>query len=151
MDEKQSAQGPHNLARFVDAQRDDYDRALAEIRNGRKQSHWMWYIFPQLAGLGRTPTARRYAISNLEEARAYLAHPLLGPRLRDCAEAALAVPGRTAQQIFGSPDNLKLRSCATLFALVSPPDSPYARLLQRYYDGQQDSLTLSLLGSLPAH
>ena len=150
MDDRQSAQDPYNLARFVVAQRDDYDRALAEIRNGRKQSHWMWYIFPQLAGLGRTPTARRYAIRNLEEARAYLAHPLLGPRLRDCAEAALAVPGRTAQQIFGSPDNLKLRSCATLFALVSPPDSAYARLLQRYFDGQQDSLTLSLLGSLPA-
>ena len=129
----------------MSAQEPDYHRALVEVRGGRKRSHWMWYIFPQLRGLGFSSTARRYAISGLEEARAYLAHPVLGARLRECAAAALAVPRLTARQIFGSPDDVKLRSCATLFALVSPPGSEFERLLQRFSDGQPDEATLALL------
>ena len=105
---------PHNLNRFLLAQEHDYARALAEIRSGRKRTHWMWYIFPQLDGLGFSETARRYAIRGLDEARAYLEHPVLGPRLVECAEAVLAVQGCSAQEIFGTPDDLKLRSCATL-------------------------------------
>src|SRR4051794_29063513 len=100
---------PFNLARFVAAQKDDYDRALAEVRAGDKQTHWMWYIFPQLAGLGTSSMARRYAVKDLDEARAYLNHPILGTRLRACAEAVLAVEGRSATEIFGHPDDWKLR------------------------------------------
>src|SRR5436305_1227395 len=106
-----SAGDPHNLNRFVQAQVDDYEQALAEIRSGRKQSHWMWYIFPQFDGLGFSSTSKRYAIKSIAEAEAYLAHPVLGPRLQECAEAALRVEGRTASEIFGSPDDMKLRSC----------------------------------------
>src|SRR3954468_12248130 len=111
----------HDLSRFVEAQRSTYEQALAELRSGRKRTHWMWYIFPQLAGLGRSATARRYAIESLEEARAYLEHPLLGPRLIACAAAVCEIEGRSAYEIFGSPDDLKLHSSATLFARVSPP------------------------------
>ena len=114
---------PHDLGRFVEAQRDDYEQALAEIRGGRKRSHWMWYIFPQYDGLGSSSTSRRYAIKSVAEAEAYLRHPVLGPRLVDCAEAVVGVEGRSAHDIFGSPDDLKLRSSATLFACVSPPGS----------------------------
>jgi uncharacterized protein (DUF1810 family) len=138
---------PHELSRFVDAQAGDYDQALAEIKAGRKRSHWIWYIFPQIEGLGFSPMSRRYSIKSLAEARAYLEHPLLGPRLVACAEAALAVEGRSAYAIFGSPDNMKLRSCATLFATVSPPDSVFARLLDRYFDGERDGKTLHILES----
>ena len=109
---------PFNLNRFVLAQHDDYERALAEIKNGRKRSHWMWYIFPQLDGLGSSSMAQRYAIKSADEARAYLAHPVLGSRLLACAEAAVANAGNDATEIFGSPDDLKLRSSATLFACV---------------------------------
>jgi uncharacterized protein (DUF1810 family) len=137
---------PHDLHRFVDAQRDDYDRALAEVRRGRKQSHWMWYVFPQLEGLGSSPTARHYAIRSLAEAEAYLRHPLLGPRLREIAEAALAVEGRSAREVFGSPDDSKLRSSATLFAQCSPAGSVFHRLLDRYFEGAPDGRTLQLLG-----
>jgi uncharacterized protein (DUF1810 family) len=137
---------PHDLARFVEAQAGVYDRALAEIRRGRKSSHWMWFIFPQIAGLGSSSTARRYAIQSRAEAEAYLAHPVLGPRLVECAEAALAVEGRTAFEVFGSPDDLKLRSSATLFAQVSPPGSVFERLLAKYFDGEPDEKTLRLLG-----
>jgi uncharacterized protein (DUF1810 family) len=137
---------PFNLARFVGAQEDDYDRALAEITSGRKRSHWMWYIFPQLAGLGFSSTAQFYAIQSLDEARAYLAHPLLGPRLLACAEATVAVEGRSAHDIFGSPDDLKLRSCATLFACASEPGSVFEQLLAKYYAGERDPRTLELLG-----
>jgi len=115
------SEDPYDLERFLKAQESSYERALAEIRNGEKVSHWMWYIFPQLEGLGSSPTARRYSIKSLEEARAYLGHPVLGPRLKGCAEAVLAVAGRSAWAIFGSPDDFKLRSSATLFSLVSPP------------------------------
>src|SRR5262245_23669052 len=109
---------PHDLLRFLEAQEHTCGQALAEIQAGRKRSHWMWFIFPQLDGLGFSATARRYAIKGLAEARAYLDHPVLGPRLSGCAEAALLVQGRSAHEIFGDPDDLKLRSCATLFAQV---------------------------------
>ncbi len=142
-----TANDPHNLSRFVAAQEGDYERALAEIRAGRKRSHWMWYVFPQLDGLGSSPTARLFAIKSLAEARAYLAHPVLGPRLAECAQAALAVEGLSALEIFGSPDDLKLRSCATLFAAVSPPGSVFERLLARFYRGEPDPLTLCLPGT----
>jgi uncharacterized protein (DUF1810 family) len=144
-----TADDPHRLDRFVDAQRGVYDQALAEIRSGRKRSHWMWYVFPQLAGLGRSGTAAHYAIASVAEAEAYLRHPVLGPRLVECAEAALAVEGRGAAEIFGAPDDVKLRSCATLFALVSPAGSPFARLLERFFDGAPDPGTLRLLGLAP--
>lgn len=148
-DDARGADDPHDLGRFVRAQEADYERALSEIRGGRKQSHWMWYVFPQLDGLAFSSTSRRYAIRGLDEARAYLAHPVLGPRLLECAEAALGVEGRSASEIFGSPDDLKLRSCATLFARVSPPDSVFDRLLGKYDRGGRDGRTLRLLGMAP--
>lgn len=140
------SEDPYDLERFLKAQESSYERALAEIRNGEKVSHWMWYIFPQLEGLGSSPTARRYSIRSLEEARAYLGHPVLGPRLKGCTEAVLAVAGRSAWAIFGSPDDFKLRSSATLFSLVSPPGSVFHRLLDKYFAGEPDRKTLALLG-----
>jgi uncharacterized protein (DUF1810 family) len=137
---------PYDLGRFQQAQEDDYEQALSEIASGRKRSHWMWYIFPQIDGLGFSSTARHYAIKSLDEARAYLDHPILGPRLLECAEAAVRVEGRSAREIFGSPDDLKLRSSATLFACVSPPGSVFDRLLAKYYQGRRDDRTLQLLG-----
>jgi uncharacterized protein (DUF1810 family) len=144
--EPSGAYDPHNLARFVEAQQDDYDQALAEIRSGRKRSHWMWYIFPQFEGLAFSATSRRYAIKSLAEAKAYLSHPVLGPRLAQCAEATLAVQGRSAFEIFGTPDDMKLHSCVTLFACVSPAGSVFHRLLDKYFQGQHDAQTLRLLG-----
>lgn len=138
---------PHNLARFVDAQASLYDRALAEIRAGRKQSHWMWFIFPQIAGLGTSPTAQHYAIKSLAEARAYLSHPILGRRLIECAEAANAIEGKSASEIFGFPDDMKLRSSATLFAEISPPGSAFDRLLQKYFGGDKDPKTISIIAA----
>jgi uncharacterized protein (DUF1810 family) len=135
---------PFDLDRFVRAQEADYERALAEVRSGRKRSHWMWYVFPQFAGLGLSATSQRYAINSLAEARAYLAHPILGARLIEIAEAVLNVQGRTAHEMFGSPDDLKLNSSATLFALVSPADSVFHRILQRYFNDRQDQKTLEL-------
>ena len=140
------ATDPHDLDRIVDAQARPYAQALAEIRAGDKRSHWMWFVFPQLDGLGSSPTARRYAIKSLEEAKAYLAHPVLGPRLVECAEAALAVEGRSAHDIFGYPDDMKLKSCATLFAQASPPGSAFERLLAKFYGSERDAATLRLLG-----
>jgi uncharacterized protein (DUF1810 family) len=137
---------PYNLGRFVQAQADDYDQALSELRSGRKRSHWMWYIFPQFDGLGFSSTSKYYAIKSLAEAEAYLAHPILGPRLVECAEAALGVEGKTAAEIFRSPDDLKLKSCATLFARVSPEGSAFHRLLDKYFQGRRDEKTLHLLG-----
>ena len=136
---------PFDLERFVRAQESDYRRALEEIAAGRKRSHWMWYIFPQFAGLGLSSTSRHYAIGSLDEARAYLAHPILGPRLIECAGATLTVEGRSAHDIFGSPDDMKLRSSATLFALVSPEDSVFQRVLEPYFDGKRDERTLDLV------
>jgi uncharacterized protein (DUF1810 family) len=136
----------YNLSRFVQAQEDDYQRALSEIRSGRKRSHWMWYIFPQYDGLGSSPASKRYAIRSLAEAEAYLRHPVLGPRLVECAEAALAVEGESASEVFGFPDDMKLRSCATLFAHVSPSGSVFERLLDKYFRGERDDKTVQLLG-----
>ena len=144
-----STDDPYDLDRFVRAQQHDYERALLEIAGGRKRTHWMWYIFPQLDGLGFSSTAKYYGIKSAEEARAYLAHPVLGPRLLECAEAAVAVEGRSAREIFGSPDDVKLRSCATLFACASPPGSVFERLLTKYYAGGRDDKTLRLLGIAP--
>ena len=135
----------YDLSRFVEAQRADYAQALAELANGRKTTHWMWYIFPQLVGLGQRAMSRKYAIAGLEEARAYLAHELLGPRLTACAEALLAVNGRTVTEILGTPDDTKLRSCATLFAAVTPAGSVFVRLLEKYHGGQRDDRTLHAL------
>lgn len=140
---------PHDLARFVEAQADSYERALAEIGDGRKRSHWMWYVFPQLEGLGFSATSRKYSIRSLAEARAYLNHPVLGPRLVACAAAASSVQGRSALEVFGSPDDMKLKSCATLFASVSPPGSVFERLLDKYFQGERDGNTLRLLAQTP--
>jgi uncharacterized protein (DUF1810 family) len=136
---------PHDLARFVQAQESCYQQALAEIVGGRKQSHWMWFIFPQFRGLGFSATSQRYAIKSIAEARAYLAHPVLGPRLLECAEGALRVEGRSALRIFGSPDDMKLRSCATLFAAVSPAGSVFHLLIDKYFDSEPDKETLRLI------
>jgi len=137
----------HDLNRFVEAQRSTYERALAELHSGRKRSHWMWYVFPQLAGLGRSATSRHYAIRNAAEAKAYLAHRLLGPRLVQCAAAVVEIEGRSAYEIFGSPDDLKLRSCATLFARVSPPNPVFLAVLAKYFGGREDEETVRLLAS----
>jgi uncharacterized protein (DUF1810 family) len=136
---------PHNLRRFHEAQEADYEQALSEIRNGRKVSHWMWYIFPQFDGLGFSPTSKHYAIKSVEEAMAYLRHPVLGPRLVACCEATLAIDGRSASDVFGSPDDRKLRSCATLFAAVSPEGSVFEQLLRKYFRGERDETTIRLL------
>jgi uncharacterized protein (DUF1810 family) len=144
--ETEHADDAYDLGRFLKIQAGVYQTALSEIRRGRKSSHWMWYIFPQLEGLGFSEMAQRYALRSREEAEAYLAHPLLGPRLVECAEAALQVEGRSAHEIFGSPDDLKLRSSATLFAAVSPPGSVFHRLLDRFFGGAPDARTLELLG-----
>jgi uncharacterized protein (DUF1810 family) len=132
-----------DLARFVSAQADVYDEALAQLRAGRKRTHWMWFVFPQIAGLGSSPTARRYAIASLEEARAYLTDTVLGPRLIECTSALLAVEGRTAEQIFGYPDDLKLRSSMTLFGRAAPEIELFQQVLDRYYDGKPDPQTLN--------
>ena len=136
---------PHDLERFVDAQRDDYDHALSEIAAGHKRTHWMWYVFPQVAGLGSTSNAKDYAIRSKAEALAYVGHPVLGPRLLEIAQAALAVSGRTAREIFGSPDDAKLRSCATLFASVLPTSPVFDQLLVKYFAGVRDERTIHLL------
>lgn len=136
---------PFDLSRFVHAQFDDFDNALAEIQSGRKVSHWMWYIFPQIRGLGMSPMSQRYAIRNRTEAEAYLQHPILGPRLIRCVVAALEVEGTSAHDIFGSPDDMKLKSCCTLFAAVSRPNSVFEQLLAKYYAGERDAKTLELL------
>lgn len=140
---------PYDLSRFVRAQAEDYDLALSEIRAGRKMSHWMWYIFPQFNGLGFSSTSWRYAIKSIAEAEAYLRHPVLGPRLVECCEAALGVHGASAYEIFGSPDDMKLRSCATLFARVSGPGSVFEGLLGKYFEGVPDERTLQLIGPAP--
>jgi uncharacterized protein (DUF1810 family) len=147
-----SADDPFDLARFVAAQDEDgtYGRALGEVEQGRKLTHWMWFVYPQLAGLGRTERSRFYAISGLDEARAYLAHPVLGARLRACARAATAVKGRSAEQVFGSTDASKLRSSMTLFRAVDPAEPVFTAVLDRYFDGEPDPVTLRLLGGSAA-
>lgn len=144
MTDSTGSNDPFDLERFVEAQRHVYERALAELRAGAKRSHWMWYVFPQLAGLGSSPMSRRYAIRSRAEAAAYWAHPVLGPRLRACAAALLTHEARSARDILGTPDDLKLRSSATLFASVAPRDV-FDALLERFFDNQPDPLTLRLL------
>jgi len=136
------------MSRFLKAQKDNYDQVLSEIKGGRKRSHWMWYIFPQLDGLGFSWTSKQYSIKSIEEARAYLRHPILGSRLLECSVAVIDVVGRSVAEIFGSPDDLKLRSCATLFAPLSPSGSVFHRILEKYYHGVQDDKTLHLLENL---
>lgn len=137
---------PFELNRFVAAQESSYAAALAELSQGQKRSHWMWYIFPQIAGLGRSSTAQRYAISGLEEARAYLAHPVLGDRLRECCDQLLILEGVSAHDIFSSPDDMKLRSSMTLFSAVDGQPSIFFQVLQKYYQGQMDTATLDIIG-----
>jgi uncharacterized protein (DUF1810 family) len=136
---------PFDLGRFVDAQEGVYDGVLTELRNGRKRTHWMWYIFPQVEGLGHSPTSRHYAIRSLTEARQYLRHPVLGRRLVECAEAVLGVDGRSASEIFGYPDDMKLKSSMTLFASVAGEDPVFDRVLEKYFHGQRDERTLRIL------
>jgi len=136
---------PYHLNRFIDAQELNYRSALAEITAGRKISHWMWYVFPQYDGLGFSATSRHYAIKSPVEAEAYLGHPVLGPRLGECVDALLSVTGKTAHEIFGSPDDLKLKSCMTLFAHISAEGSAFDQVLARYFEGQRDSRTLELV------
>lgn len=138
--------GSFDLERFVDAQSGSYDQALAELKAGEKRSHWMWFIFPQLAGLDASAMAQRYAISGLDEARAYLQHPVLGDRMRTCTAAVNAVTGRTAHQVFGSPDDMKFRSSMTLFGRADPQDLTFSLTIARYYGGAEDPRTLAKLG-----
>jgi uncharacterized protein (DUF1810 family) len=138
--------GPFDLQRFVDAQEGVYAAVIAELREGRKRSHWMWFVFPQIRGLGTSEMARRYAISSAAEARAYAAHPVLGARLRECTALVLQVEGRAIGQIFGYPDDLKLRSCMTLFAACAPDPALFQAALAKYFGGAPDPLTLAALG-----
>jgi uncharacterized protein (DUF1810 family) len=138
---------PHNLQRFVAAQLPVYEQACSELREGRKRSHWMWFVFPQLKGLGYSETARKFAISGLDEARAYLAHPILGARLRECCRLVNLVEGRSARQIFGDPDDLKFHSSLTLFAAAAPEEEVFRQALRKYFGGEGDRLTLAGLAS----
>ena len=133
------------LDRFLDAQRGDYAAALAEVRRGRKTSHWMWYIFPQIAGLGQSSTARYYSIRDLEEAREYYAHPVLGQRLREISGVLLELRGSDPVAVFGGIDSMKLKSSMTLFAVAAPDDPLFQQVLDKYYGGEQDALTLRIL------
>jgi uncharacterized protein (DUF1810 family) len=138
-----------NLQRFVDAQGPVYDTVVAELRAGAKRSHWIWFVFPQFQGLGRSPTAARFAISSLAEARAYLSHAVLGPRLRECTRLVNAIEGRSVDQIFGWPDNLKVRSSMTLFAAATADNAEFVGLLDKFYGGERDPETLARLGDRP--
>lgn len=135
----------YDLNRFITAQERSYDAALSEIRSGRKRTHWMWYIFPQIEGLGRSSTAQYYAISDLQEAKEYYAHPVLGPRLVEISEALLSLDGDNATTVMGYPDDLKLKSSMTLFAIASG-NSVFTKVLDKYFDGRQDRWTVKILG-----
>jgi len=134
-----------DLRRFVDAQAGVYDTVLAELRQGRKRSHWIWFVFPQLAGLGRSPTAQRFGISGAAEARAYLEHPVLGPRLRECTRLVAAIDGRSIEDVLGFPDYLKVRSSMTLFARIADESADFNAVLDKFYAGEPDPATLELL------
>ena len=138
-----------DLDRFTQAQAPVLAHVQQELRAGQKRSHWMWFVFPQLAGLGHSPTARHYAIASRAEAQAYLAHPILGPRLVECTALVNAVEGRTVHQVFGSPDDLKFHSCVTLFAVTDPDQVVFKAALDRYFGGQPDRATLDLLSRTP--
>lgn len=145
---KMASTDPYDLKRFIDAQEGVYETALAELKNGQKRTHWMWFIFPQVDGLGLSETSKFFAIKNIEEVRQYLVHPVLGSRLKECSQVLLDVDGRSALQIFGSPDDLKLNSSMTLFASVSSVDSLFQQVLDKYYHGEKDSRTLEIMGRL---
>jgi uncharacterized protein (DUF1810 family) len=136
---------PHDLQRFVDAQENVYETVVGELRNGRKRSHWIWFVFPQLRGLGRSPTAIHYGIASLDEARAYLAHEVLGPRLRECARLVAQIDGRSIEQIFGWPDDLKVRSSMTLFARATDDNADFLAVLEKFYGGEEDPVTMARL------
>ena len=136
---------PFNLARFVAAQEGVFEGALAELKRGQKRSHWMWFIFPQVEGLGNSLTSKKYAITSLDEARAYLNHPVLGPRLLECCRAILSVHGKSASEIMGYPDDLKLRSSMTLFVLADDSHSEFRLVIDHYFQGHLDERTLELL------
>ena len=137
-----------DLSRFLKAQEHDYEQALGEIRSGRKRSHWMWYIFPQIQGLGFSSTAQYYAIRDLQEAKDYLAHPVLGARLKEISSALLDLEGLSASEIFGYPDDLKLRSCMTLFRMADLNEPVFLEVLEKYYDGEPDFRTVDLAAKL---
>ena len=145
MSPKGSDRDQYNLERFVSAQHSTYAEVVSELRAGMKTSHWMWFIFPQIRGLGRSPVSIEYAISSREEAAAYLQHPVLGPRLKECTQLVLDVENRSAEEIFGSPDDMKFRSSMTLFAQVSADDDIFNRALRQYFGGVPDQLTLDRL------
>ena len=134
-----------SLERYIKAQAPIYAQALAELQRGNKQSHWMWFVFPQIAGLGQSPMSQAYAIKSLDEARDYLAHPVLGARLRECCRAVLSVNGKTAHEIFHTPDDLKFRSSLTLFSQAAPDEPLFRDLLDKYFGGKEDAATLELL------
>jgi len=142
------ANDPFDLARFTIAQKNIYDQVLSELRDGRKRSHWMWYIFPQIDGLGYSATTKLYSIKSLEEAQKYLCHHLLGPRLIECAETVLHTEGLTVSEIFGSPDDMKLKSSMTLFATISEEKSVFQLVLDKFFQGKQDRTTLQLLQAM---
>ena len=144
------APGSNELERFVHAQDPAWEHVLEELEDGAKRTHWMWFIFPQLRGLGRSDIARRFGLASLAEAQAYLDHPLLGPRLRQCCEQLDDLQGRTALAIFGSVDELKLRSCLTLFERADPDEALFTHLLEKYFGGQRDAATLTLLDNVRA-
>jgi uncharacterized protein (DUF1810 family) len=137
---------PHDLNRFVKAQEAVFENVLTELGNGQKRSHWMWFIFPQIEGLGYSEISRYYSIKSMQEAREYLNHPILGPRLLKCTETVLALKGKTASEIFGSPDDMKFKSSMTLFACATESDSLFAQTLEKYFDGERDKKTEFLLG-----
>jgi uncharacterized protein (DUF1810 family) len=136
---------PHDLQRYVDAQENVYETVVGELRNGRKRSHWIWFVFPQLRGLGSSPTAIHYGIASLDEARAYLAHEVLGPRLRECARLVAQIDGRSIEQIFGWPDDLKVRSSMTLFARATDDNADFLAVLEKFYGGEEDPVTMARL------
>jgi uncharacterized protein (DUF1810 family) len=139
---------PFNLNRFIEAQETIYSAVIRELRNGRKSTHWMWFIFPQVNGLGYSSTSKYYAIRNKEEAEQYVNHTILGARLIECSQIVLSHTGRSASEIFGSPDDLKLKSSMTLFETVVSGDSVFAQVLEKYFQGNRDTKTLKLLGRL---
>ena len=149
MSEASEAHDPFDLQRFVSAQARDYTTAREELRNGRKRTHWMWYMFPQIDGLGYSPTSKHYAIKSKAEAQHYLQHPVLGPRLLECVNILLKHEGRSASAIFGSPDDMKLKSSMTLFACVQNQEPAFTRVLDKYFQGQQDRRTIELLEQHP--
>jgi uncharacterized protein (DUF1810 family) len=135
----------YNLQRFVDAQNPVFAQVCSELRAGQKTTHWMWFIFPQIAGLGSSSVARKYAISSLDEAKAYLNHPVLGPRIKECTRLVLSIEGRAVGEIFGTPDDLKFRSSLTLFAHAEPAEQAFQDALRKYFGGEEDSLTVAQL------